>query len=296
MSEVIKKELEIKENIKPVKLTLLKTNSDLAEFPELQSLVGLSKETIEDLKKNFVKLGFLLIDIKSNQNLKDVFNYEKGRPCKDIYEFAKQEFNLPKKHVSVFMGISKRFGELRERLQERFKPYNQSQLEEMLPLSDSQIEFVNPDMTVQEIRALKKIKKAVPISEQKTDSEKNCGFEQGIALKNDSQRLDFFRRYKEWGVWLSVPELSMKFYKCMFNNGDFALVTEITYERKNYEGKKETLNNSHFQIIRVGTGAVQYYSSNHYSFNEYSGTQICDYFKETKAKVLFDYVPPVEKK
>lgn len=298
MSETVKKELEIKENIKPVKLTLLTTKTDLSNFPELEKLTNQANETIEDMKKGFVKLGFLLIKIKSNKNLQDVYSDEKCRPCKDIYEFAKQEFKLSKAMTSVFMGIARRFGyEVTEnRLRSKYEPYSQTQLQEMLPLSDSQLELVNPDMTIQEIKALKKVRKVVQLTEQKTDSEKNCGYDQGIALKNDSQRLDFFKRYKDWGVWLSVPELSMKFYKCMFNNGDYALVTEIAFERKNFEGKKETLYNSHFQIIRAGTGAVQYYSSDHYSFSEYSGTQICDYFKETKAKVLFDYVAPVKEK
>ncbi len=47
-----------------------------------------------------------------------------------------------------------------------------------------------------------------------------------LGLKNKAEREKWLERYKDWGVWLSVPELNLTCYKYVFANGFELVVSE----------------------------------------------------------------------
>ena len=48
---------------------------------------------------------------------------------------------------------------------------------------------------------------------------------------NNEKRREFFKNYKEWGVWLTVPELGLTYFKYELPDGGKLLAME--YQRKN---------------------------------------------------------------
>ena len=48
---------------------------------------------------------------------------------------------------------------------------------------------------------------------------------------NTDKRRDFLKNYKEWGIWLTVPELGLEYYKYELPDGSRILVME--YRRPN---------------------------------------------------------------
>lgn len=47
-----------------------------------------------------------------------------------------------------------------------------------------------------------------------------------LYLKNAKERKEWLENYQSWGVWLDVPEVSKKFYRYDFENGDSMIVEE----------------------------------------------------------------------
>lgn len=78
----------------------------------------------------------------------------------NINEYAADQFGFhrsnTKRHIERCIRFSK--GGCSPILDDRYKDFGKSQLQEMLDLDDEQLEQVTPDMTVQQIRAMKKPK------------------------------------------------------------------------------------------------------------------------------------------
>lgn len=247
-----------------------------------------------DLKTKYIQLGGHLIDLKPYA--KYIWSWKKGRNCKNIYEVAEHCFGLSKSTVIRIIGITERFGYLMTSLAPKFERYGYCQLVEMLPLNDEQLELVNPDMTVQEIKALKKVQKKVdPTLGQNAENSEtliNKGIGNFLTLKNDTERLDFLKMYKCWGVWLELPELNLTFYKCDLDNGDFICVTEYSrFKIKTSWGEElfAGLNDKrldtyawHKCIVRKGTSPDNY----GYDHVGVGDTEFLSYMKSTKAKPI----------
>ena len=60
-----------------------------------------------------------------------------------------------------------------------------------------------------------------------------------LYLKNAKERKEWLEKYQSWGVWLDVPEVSKKFYRYDFENGDSLIIEESTEYRWNYYLKNE---------------------------------------------------------
>lgn len=273
------------------------------EGPEVLSFFELTtkeiRSCIQNIRQNFFLLGAKLSDIKSSDEIKTIFNWKLGRECKNIYEYAEQEFRICKSTVINLIGIVERFGKTKSCLAKKWENYTYSQLTEMLPLADKQLELVSTDMSMREIRALRKVNmKKVDqapgqISDQPSNDPENP---LGFVLKNDSQRLDFLKAYKNWKLFATVPELQLKFYRCDLSNGDFLLATESTYflseKSQNCEYYMNHLESVNYRIIHQGT------SSNNFGYSLYedSTSEILSYFKQTKALVLLDPARVLEAK
>ena len=82
-----------------------------------------------------------------------------------IWEFAEDNYGIRKSTASRWMAMNDKFsqGGNSPNLADEFKGFEKSQLQEMLYLDDKQIEEVTPDMTVKEIREVRKPEKKSPI-------------------------------------------------------------------------------------------------------------------------------------
>ena len=195
-----------------------------------EDTVKYAHECIRDLKKYFVRLAYYLNKLKQNEDhIKKVWYSRKGRHCKNIYDFADQEFNLCRSSTANLLGILNDFC-ISADLKSEYVDYSYSQLSEMLPLTEDQRELVNKTMTVQEIRALKKVgKESVQISGQNLESQENSAVQQFYKLKNKDDRTHFLQNYKNWGLWFMVPQLDWNVYKCDLSNGSRIIVVENFY-------------------------------------------------------------------
>lgn len=121
------------------------------------------KKAMYDAAKQFVYIGFLLWEVQE-------YNYYIEGGYQNVYEYAENELNFKRSSTKNFISIAQTFGNkyYGERaqiggcilptmnLQPKYEQFNYSQLCEMLAMSPAQREKVSPDMTIKQIRALKK--------------------------------------------------------------------------------------------------------------------------------------------
>ncbi len=113
-----------------------------------------SLEIIKDesykVQKSFVKIGWYLKHIRDNELYK-----EDGYA--NIYECAADQLGYSQSTVSRFVNICEKFSKNHDspELDEKYAGFDKSQMIEMLPMEQEQIEKVKPDMTVKQIRDIK---------------------------------------------------------------------------------------------------------------------------------------------
>lgn len=128
------------------------------------------KQAMYDVARQFVYIGFLLWEV-------DHLGYYREGGYKDVFEYAAAELNLKKTSVKNFIAINETFGSYRPQdrfgynmplkrsmsLQPEYEQFNYSQLTEMLSMSPDQRQQVKPDMSIREIRDLKKSLNSEPV-------------------------------------------------------------------------------------------------------------------------------------
>lgn len=131
---------------------------------KLKENISSAKDKLNGLKKDFVRIGYLLRKIDDNK-----FYEQDG--YKSIAEFAKKECNLSPSDVSRFIQINKRYsidGNSPE-LREEFLEYGQSKLAAMLTLPDSDLAMIDPQTSREDIRELNRFNKTAPNAEETED-------------------------------------------------------------------------------------------------------------------------------
>ena len=106
------------------------------------------------LKMSFIAAGYYLKYIRDHElYLEDGYQ--------SIWEFAEDNYGIKKSTASSWMTMNDRFsqGGNSPVLSEEYRGFEKSQLQEMLYLDDKQIQAVAPDMTVKEIREVRKPEK-----------------------------------------------------------------------------------------------------------------------------------------
>lgn len=106
------------------------------------------KSALHEASQKFIYIGFLLDEVNNMQ-----YYLEKG--YSDIYEYCLVELGFERSSTNNFIRVYRNFGECMS-LKEPYKLYSYSQLVEMCSLKSSQLLQVKPEMTVKEIRNLKK--------------------------------------------------------------------------------------------------------------------------------------------
>ena len=124
------------------------------------------REKMDVMKKNFIAAGYYMKYIRDNELFRED-GYE------SIWEFAEDNYGIQKSTASRWMAMNDKFsqGGNSPNLADEFKEFEKSQLQEMLYLDDKQIEEVTPDMTVKEIREVRK--PAEPVIVLKKPDEKD---------------------------------------------------------------------------------------------------------------------------
>jgi hypothetical protein len=99
--------------------------------------------------RSVIATGFYLKHIRDNE-----LYLEAG--YKNVNEYAMDRFGLSASATSRYITRNTRFsrGGNSPLIDDRFKDFSKSQLQEMLGMSDEQLEQVTPDMTVREIRSM----------------------------------------------------------------------------------------------------------------------------------------------
>ncbi len=139
----------------------------------IDEYLSMKAEIAENLKTtadNMFRIGYMLRVIAGNESFRqDGYG--------SITEFARKEYGLSPTSTSRFIDINEKFcdPDNPQLMQERYKGMGAAKLQEMLYLTDEQLEEVTADMTVKEIRQLRhetKEASALDIARLKLDSEK----------------------------------------------------------------------------------------------------------------------------
>ncbi len=109
------------------------------------------REKLDNMKKSFIAAGYYMKYIRDHE-LFQKDGYE------SIWEFAEDNYGIKKSTASRWMSMNDKFsqGGNSPILAEEYRGFEKSQLQEMLYLDDKQMETVTPDMTVKEIREVRK--------------------------------------------------------------------------------------------------------------------------------------------
>lgn len=116
---------------------------DKSELDILNDKVVVVNTGLKAIVRNFYNVGKALSDIKQG----DLF---KSKGYKNFIEFTKSEFNLSRDQSYRLVNIYNKFPN------SQYKDFSFSQLTEMLTLPTDKLNDVSPDMTVKEIRNIKK--------------------------------------------------------------------------------------------------------------------------------------------
>ena len=116
-----------------------------------QEAKDILREKLDNMKMNFIAAGYYMKYIRDNELFRED-GYE------SIWEFAEDNYGIKKSTASRWISMNDKFsqGGNSPILAEEYRGFEKSQLQEMLYLDDKQIETVTPDMTVKEIREVRK--------------------------------------------------------------------------------------------------------------------------------------------
>lgn len=124
---------------------------------KLKQDISSAKDKLNGLKKDFVRISYLLRKIDDNELYK-----QDG--YKSIAEFAKAECGLSPSDTTRFIQINKKYsiGGNSEELRPEFLEYGQSKLAAMLALPDADLNMITPQTSREDIRELNRFNKSDP--------------------------------------------------------------------------------------------------------------------------------------
>lgn len=120
-----------------------------------------------------IEIGFWLKQIRDRKLYKQA-------GCRDVYEYARKQYGYDKSVASRHMSRNDRFSEggNSPELAEKYRGYGKSQLQEMISMTEEQLEQAKPEMTVREMKDLKKksekAAKPEPVATSQQDEKNSC--------------------------------------------------------------------------------------------------------------------------
>lgn len=237
-----------------------------------QDSINIIREELQKTKQSFIIIGWYLKHIKDRE-------LYKADGYANIYDFADDKFHISQSNVSRFMKLCERFSVNHDspRLDEKYESFAYSQLSEMLPMKPEEQEKVTPDMTVKQIRELKREGKeknrkdgAVSKGEDAStelyatshkDNMENSFSVTGEAqpefpeLINSKERKAWLENVEAWGLWYEDPNIQARYYRYIFPDGSCLTAVRYRYTCPPY--MKEQPEQYRKQIESDGT----YYGS-----------------------------------
>lgn len=200
---------------------------------KLKQNISSAKNKLNGLKKDFVRIGYLLRKIDDNELYK-----QDG--YKSIAEFAKAECGLSPSDTTRFIQINKKYSVdgNSEELRPEFLEYGQSKLAAMLALPDSDLNMITPQTSREDIRELNRFNKSDPKQGADSDIEQLIRdfyvsqelVRKAVAVKDDVKELReliapsgsrSFRKGK-WFIMFHENKINIKEYA--------GIVKEISWE------------------------------------------------------------------
>ena len=215
----------------------------------LDDYVSKIKNTINEIANDFFTIGYYLWEIRE-------YKYYLDRGYKDIVEFAEKELNFKKRSTYNFIAIVEHFAEYDNNsypkmwIDKKYREYGYSQLTEMLSLAPEQREIVKPDMTIKEIREIKKVSTAIS-SEPAEEKIIDANFEE--VKKNDvvNENIRIENKINPDNTNKCCLELDYKMYESIIK--DLSLRFHLFYEKY--------INESHGSIRSLAIkDAIKYYN------------------------------------
>lgn len=231
------------------------------------------RDGITKIKESFVEVGYYLRKIQRTEEYK-------ADGYKDIWEFADQEYGLHRSTASRWMKMNELFSQNGESpyLKEEYQQFGKSQLQEMLYLEEDTRQLITKNMTVREIRELRKTEESIgnpmqeeipgqmeihdypevvegiteePFPEPQTIAEEQqeepkeeiieAEYKEALpVLKNKEEREAFFNDYQKWPVWCKNTYTEETFYRYDLPDGSAIIVKEYPYTSWQWKGKVQT--------------------------------------------------------
>ena len=121
------------------------------EIVSYDSAKNIIRRDLESMSRKFITIGYYLKLIRD----KEMYRQDGFR---DIWEFAQDTYGISKSTCSRWMAMNDKFSQDGNSpyLKEEYRDFGKSQLQEMLYLTDEQMEQARPDMTAKEIREIRK--------------------------------------------------------------------------------------------------------------------------------------------
>ena len=248
---------------------------------KLKQNISSAKDKLNGLKKDFVRIGYLLRKIDDNELYK-----QDG--YKSIAEFAKAECGLSPSDTTRFIQINKKYsvGGNSEELRPEFLEYGQSKLAAMLALPDADLNMITPQTSREDIRELNRFNKSDPEQGADDDIEQLIRdfyvsqelVRKAVTVKDDPKALceliapSGSRSFRK-GIWFILfheNKINIKKYSGVAKEiswEEFAAITakileKYELEEENTDGFKEDRENNERDVIgkrrnagENGTGA-----------------------------------------
>lgn len=232
---------------------------------ELHDLIDEIRNSLMGIRQNFLKIGWSLRYIKETKS------YEK-EGFRNINEFAERYFDLSQPEVSRFIKICEQFsiGD-RPELKQEYAAYNLSQLIELLPMEEELRKQVTPEMTVPQIRELKRARvnpdkekaakeNADPYEPDADENNANshCQYildrvenELQVELpefQDDDERMEWVGDVDSWGLWYVDPNAWAEYFKYDFHDGSRLIAVKFKDIFSSYAGQVSS-NDIHYHMV-----------------------------------------------
>lgn len=117
----------------------------------LNDVKNLLSANLKTMSRSFIAAGYYMKYIRDRELFRD-------GGYSSIWEFAEDQYGIKKSATSRWMAMNDKFSKDGNSpiLDDKYKDFNKSQLQEMLYLTDEQMEEAEPEMSAKEIRAIRK--------------------------------------------------------------------------------------------------------------------------------------------
>lgn len=209
-------------------------NNEIISFDSAKSII---RRDLESMSRKFITIGYYLKLIRD----KEMYRQD---GFKDIWEFAQDTYGISKSTCSRWMAMNDKFsqGGNSPYLKEEYRDFGKSQLQEMLYLTDEQMEQARPDMTAKEIREIRKPE--TPKTELKKPNET-----EKLYLKSAAKHLIIC-----WHVWFLQDYMNR--------------VMQVDRSPKEIKKKIEGKSRSYYFQTDKGTGHINLFDDSVQIWNE----------------------------